>query len=669
VLVFVAVKTAPGLFQENVEQAATQPTSLVEQGQQRAAQVLEVASFTGVVIFTVMAIILKQLPGWGFAISVLGYLLARMMFEIRWQQPLQIAVERGKIWLVYGLALLAVIAFLKGTAEVQSMPIFITMLLVLAIANLLRFRRQIGTAGWLVLGSLIVFTLGINAWQYSGIGDEYSFYFYANNIIGQQSLASIGQSLFKGQAVYGSHPYISSLIQAVTIKLLGSGHFGWDFSNPFLCAIAVGLFYSFFKRYISSRAALFAAIFIGVSYYIINFSKIGYNNLQSLFAMALVLYVAGYAIQSGRGFGYTLLGAVMGFCLYVYPAALYILPLPVLMLLIYVFPRDRTSIGHWVLVMASFFLFFLPLLFQPQYFQSKLPGTMFNTTWDNNELGLLGHLTSNALYILFSFVFVSHESHFIVTSYVDPLTALFIIPGIALTARRMRHKHFALFSILGYACFLLLIGVSHDRDYPPNTRAFLLLPWFALFAGLALDWIFTRAEETILNPVQSNRLLVGLMVLVLGLNLYQAFPVTREITAGIPSMETLFLRLLQADASVQGGGARTYLFITDSLWGIDGFRLWTDLYNLPPSKAQIVQSVSDDGLFTSEAVDRIRNQETIVIVQPWMDQGKLAYLEAQIASLGKSSCVVRDTRKTDPRFTFWYSEKWKGLCDLATDWQ
>ena len=84
------------------------------------------------------------------------------------------------------------------------------------------------------------------------------------------------------------------------MKLFGSHNLGWHLSSLYLSAAAVGLFYLFFKTFVPRRVALVAAFFLAVSHYIMTFGKIGYNNLQALFAMSLALCAATWAIRTKR---------------------------------------------------------------------------------------------------------------------------------------------------------------------------------------------------------------------------------------------------------------------------------------------------------------------------------------------------------------------------------
>ena len=144
---------------------------------------------------------------------------------------------------------------------------------------------------FVIISLLLFFALAV-------VGDEYIFFTDAKAIITPLRLSEVAAHLFDGTWTYGAHPYVSSLIQALSMLLLGRDNFGWRFSNIYLSAVSIGLFYLFFKGFFSRRVAILAALLLAASHYLMNFSKIGYNNLQALFIMSLVLWLSAQGVRS-----------------------------------------------------------------------------------------------------------------------------------------------------------------------------------------------------------------------------------------------------------------------------------------------------------------------------------------------------------------------------------
>ncbi len=532
-------------------------------------------------------------------------------------------------------------------------------LLLLAAANLWRYRRAIPPIVWIATLALVLYSVNMNAWWLSAIGDEYSFWSYAREIAEKQRLSFIGASLFNGQAVYGAHPYLSSLIQALFMKLFGSDGFGWRISNSCLSAAAVLFFYLFARTFVTRRTALMAALFLAISHYIMSFGKIGYNNLQALFAETLVLAAAAWAVRTRRLLAFALLGAGLGFCFYVYPAALYVLPLPVLLLLFYVPPVSRAAIGRWAVTAISAIILVIPLLAQPGYWQAKIAGTLFyNPEITQTALGIAAHFSRNFLYAALSHLYAPHETHFVVVSYVDPLTAALAWIGIACFLWLAVRERFAAFFVIGFAALLFLVGASHDRQFPTATRMFLLLPWYALFAAAGLTWLLSGLQSVGLARGRGRGLVVLVFIVVLGLNLYQAYPLARDRMGGLQSLETLFLRTVQRAQRDEAVAPKTYVFVTDPSWSSIGIQMIPEVY---PVRAKITEVVISDPSLPESAIPLIADRNALVIIKPWLDPSWQEALAAPLSALGKVPCPIHTTNG-DVRFTLWHAPENGWLC-------
>lgn len=660
VLVFFAFRTERRLIalrSSPVNASTDREKSGIGARQSRISRALLLASIVGFIFIAIRSVISDQLPGWELVLILLTYLLRWSLRE----RPLEKTVNawlRNKEWLIaILLAEVSLVTLLAGYFAEQRFHWIFAFLLLLSIISLWRYFCKISFIIWIVTLAIILFTLNINAWWLSGIGDEGSFFFYARDIIERQDASFISSQLFNGQAVYGTHPYFSSLIQASFMGLFGINGFGWRFSNVFVSAAAIGFFFLFFEIFVSRRTALIASLFLAVSHYLMSFGTIGYNNLQALFAMSLALWAAGWAVKTKRLLASAILGVALGLCFYVYPAALYVLPLPVLLVLFYDPPTSGPALHRWVAMASSLLMFIFPLFLQPGYWKTKVVGTLFYNPQLVQTIGdTISHLTKNLLYALFSFVYIPHESHFVASSYVDPLTAVFTLIGIGYLLRIIRRKQFATFCIISFAILLFLVGASHDRDYPPNTRMFLLLPWFALLAAIGLTWILNQIEELKLIQLPIMGVVVLVFLATLGLNLHQAYPLARDRMAGYQTLETLFFRLVQRAQATES--AETYVFITDPTWTSSGIQ---QLPNIYPVQAEFEEVIVTDQTLPEPAKATIADKNALVIIKPWMEQSWQKAFEPALRDLGKVSCGIKTTTG-DVRFTLWHSPKLAWLC-------
>lgn len=370
------------------------PAHQPRRGRSFGASSLLVASVTGFILAGQGAIRKGGLPGWELLLVALLWLAGWLLREegigrtVNWHR-------QGLVTLSLGAAHVCLIGFLDGVFSDRSLLWVFGIPLLLSLGNLVRLGRSVPAASWLVLSAVVLYSINLDAWWFAAIGDDYPFYAVAREIQGA-SLHDIGLKIFSADVgVYGSHPYFSSLVHAVSLKLLGVGNFGWRFSNAYLSALAIGLFFRFFRSFLGHRIALWACCFLAPAHYLISFSKIGYNNLQAYFVMGLILAASAWAVRSLRPVGFVTLGYSLALAFYVYPGALYAVPLP-LLLLWFCRRHERRIIPLAALASGSALIFLLPLFLQPRYWEAKLPGTL----WWNPEVtrtagSMISHVAGN----------------------------------------------------------------------------------------------------------------------------------------------------------------------------------------------------------------------------------------------------------------------------------
>ncbi len=191
--------------------------------------------------------------------------------------------KRRHFWLAMLIAHVSLVGLMVGIYGKPDLLWSTVVLVILAAANLWRFRQRVPIIFWIISLAMVVFTIGINDWWTAAVGDEYIFHQQAWVMSDIMSYQDVGRLIFSAESASGQHTYFSSFIQVLFMKFLGSESFGWRFSNIYLCTLSVGLFYLFCKSFISKRVSLIAAFLFAVSSYIMAFSKIGYNNLAIAF--------------------------------------------------------------------------------------------------------------------------------------------------------------------------------------------------------------------------------------------------------------------------------------------------------------------------------------------------------------------------------------------------
>jgi len=611
----------------------------------------------------------EQIKGWFFIISIclniIGLLLLDPPFSAK--KIFQILISQRLIWLSFIIFHLALVFLLASYFSNIRLLLIAVLVFFVSSANLARYWRRIPPILWVMTLALLLFTMGINHWAYSVVGDEGDFFTYARSLAEQKNYYYIGSHLFDGQAVYGSHPFFSSALQAFFLKIFGSTYFGWRFSNCYFCFLSVGFFYLFYRKFVVRRIALLGAFFLATSHYIISFGKIGYNNLQAFFVMSIVLACSIWAVEAKNYSVYAVLGLCLGLCFYVYPAALFAVPIVILFLLFFDWPSPRI-IGKWGVMLGSLGILVIPLFLQSGYWQAKVPGTFLaNPAFLINSPNLFYHFFTNVSYSLFSYLFIPHETHFVVVSYVDPLTAILCSIGMVFTLKLFGKSRFIVFFVIAYLAMIFMVGASHDRRYPSSTRMFLLLPWFAMFAAIGIEWLKRVSWKLGCSPSIRRGGFTIFLVGVVFLNIVQAFPVSIRRSVGMESLEMLFFRLVQRSLEKQDdlNTPMTYLFITPENWGIDGFRSSQSVSDSPYFRIRLERLVINQQFLTEEAKTQIGDKNSLVIVYPRMDSSIINYLTGVIIETGKKPCSIT-ALDGNTRFVLWYSPQVEWICNLAT---
>jgi hypothetical protein len=597
------------------------------------------------------------------------YIFALLLKEIRLTGPIPF-LKQHAAWVVAYVAVysavLIILQRLFGEKAHQSGIVVVFLVFLLAVITI-RWYRKIPVILWVSLVALILYTWGIDSWQFSTIGDEHDFYRYAVYIL-TTPLTEIGRNFFNTVGVFGTHTYLVSLVQVGFMKLFGASNFGWRITNPVTLSAAVVCFYLFFRKFTKQHVALVICGLLACSGFLMNFGKIGYDNPQAFFMLGITLWLAAEAVFSRRPVVYAILGLAMGFCLYSYPAALYVLPLPVILMAIFDFPKSKAAIWRWLLWIGIFSILAMPLLFQPTYGQGKVEGLYVSNLDSIAKYGIGFMFSSQLLYSLFSYLYIINESHFVTVSHIDPISAIWVPVGLAWITVQIRRNKFALFWMISFGVMLFLVGASHGRLFPPNTRMFMLLPWWTSFTAFGITWMADRISQKTKNPFHFQAILAAMMIFILATNLVHVTRVYPRLSEGSSSLEVLFMRL--AERNDHGPYARypIYVFVTDESWGIDGIRTLQDLYHSPQSTMQLERIVMTGEPLTREQLLRLQAGNTIIIPQPWMNAEWLASMMQIMAATGKVTCQVRETVNSPVKFTAYFPASLSYLCPYDGNW-
>jgi dolichyl-phosphate-mannose-protein mannosyltransferase len=660
--------------------------------QLQASRMLEVAAVFAAAVMFLLAVLQGRNPGDEFPFIVLFYLLSVLLKAVDFR-AIRSFPQRLPKWLAPFLfnhiSLILFMRSLNGHAEALLSS---GLLLAISLGLLFPYRRQIPAVLWVVNLAVILYTLLLQSWRFGIIGDEYIFYHYGRIMLNEHSLKHVLDHLLSARTViYGKFLYLSVLPHAISMRLLGDDNFGWRFANIYLAILAIPFFYAFIKSFWNRRTALIYAFLFAVSQYLIVFARIGYNNVQSLLGMAVVLWLAGKAVTTGKDLYYSLLGIGLGLCLYIYPAVLGVMPLPILLLLIYQPPwRSRRAFAQWMLMVAGFSLLFLPLIFEPDYWQQKMSESAMEAVGVSQYF----HVFSNLLYSLFSFLYNPEETHYVVSSYLAPVSGMLVTLGLGWALWRARREKFMRFVLGGLVFLFFSLGASRSRALPSATHMFLILPWWFLFTTLGIEWLLQW-----IHPRRSKkfvmRAILVILLIIIAMNMVHAFTISPMRSERYHSLEALHMRFVQDQSGRDDlGNQGKFLFITDEKWNIYGFNSFRDAYHLPPAQAQLVRVPlydrpfypleerivlpippivdEEEGITHLEletwAFELAMQPDTVVIVQPWLTEYELQAIALLMTETGKQPCPIKPTPLKEASFTMWLDESRIDACPHDGSW-
>jgi hypothetical protein len=336
-------------------------------------------------------------------------------------------------------------------------------------------------------------------------------------------------------------------------------------------------------------------------------------------------------------------------------------------MVIFVPPSNGDSIRKYFVASLSTLVLIAPLVLQPQYWNSKLPGTLFHEGRVTTSVGSIAtHLASNFLYAVLSPLYIVEESHFISVSYADPLTAGLFFLGLAYLIRQRGRHRFATFVLLSLFFLLVVVGTTHDRKYPPNTRMFLVLPWIALLAAIGATWVAAQLRGLGLARRWMTVILGLLVVSLVSLNVYQAYPLSKQrLRSTYQSVQVVFARLAQEVFAAPELKSKGFVFLNDPRSvNVDSMRELLAIYGIAFDASRMREVIVRGPELSAAEQSLIADRNSLVFVNPFLDARWRQSYESVLRQAGKQPCRIL-TSAGDHRFTIWQAEMSIEQCDLA----
>lgn len=599
-----------------------------------------IVSGLGFIFIEVSYWLRNRLPNWDLIVVIFIYLLGWLFHEPKYSgMNIKSIVNLSGIALVIAeIILLAITIFYLFHHSRMYLLSIITFILVLAI--LIRFYPKLRYITLILCMGIVLFSVNIDSWQTSYIKDEYPQFDLALSIVNGKDISTIANNIFSAEGNYHTTPMMATDIQVFFMEIFGADGFGWRISNPILCTLAIGLLYYFYYTFLGEPLALAAATLLACSEYIMSFSKIGYSNLQAFFILSLVLTAAVWALKSNRFFAFIVLGLFMGLSFYLFPAALYTLPIPILLLLVFFPPITKAAIKRWAAILSSIGIIIFPLFLQPVYWVTKIPGTFLDhTLYPNTFGGYVDHFSSNAFNAYLSFLYIQQNTHFVSISYVDPLTGLLFLLGISYSLLFFRKSRFMLFSLISFIMMLLLVGVSHGYLVPPTTRMFLLLPWWVLFAAFGLKYLLGQIQHLI-NPSSSLSFLflACILIFVALMNIYQSLVVSYTMFSDMQTVEPNFVKTAAEIEKTQPGIIKNYIILMDNTKETGEFIRFKSVYPEYFQSSTVQEVMIDSPVLSNDILTKLTNSNTIVFIDLLSNPSWREIVESALMKSGRKPC-------------------------------
>jgi hypothetical protein len=323
--------------------------------------------------------------------------------------------------------------------------------------------------------------IGINCrdlsnWRYSAIGDENVFYITAQRILTGPPL-----NWFSQNGPYGYHPVLSSVWQALNMRVFGDGLFGWKMASLVAIALSLPFFYWLLRQLLGARVATFGTLFLGASHYLFAYAHTGYNSIFPILptVICLALLVAG--IRRGSFVLLFASGIFAGMGFYTFYSSRAAIGIAALVLV--AVGWRRLQIASFLKVAAGFVMFALPIFAVDRW---DVISAMLNQSSKSADYPPLKLILENIPRTLLGFNYNPAEHHYVAGSLMDEVSVTFAVAGFFLALTCFRHfGHRTL--MIWFLVAATVAGVLSPYGEVSTTRLHYALPPMAAFAGIAVD--------------------------------------------------------------------------------------------------------------------------------------------------------------------------------------
>jgi 4-amino-4-deoxy-L-arabinose transferase-like glycosyltransferase len=348
------------------------------------------------------------------------------------------------------------------------------------------------------------FSLNLDSWKFSYVGDEWTFYSFAKNIVAQHFLVNP----FSMQGVYGENPLFGSVYQAMFLQLFGDTNFAWRFSNIFLIIPCSIFFFLWLKKLFSPQVAFLSTFLLQSSFFASNYFKIGYVNPLSFTFFLVSLYAATLVAEAPTKKRMILFGASLGISFYIYLGPIFLFFIwPLLIPLV----RDKKQVfKNTIYFLLSYILLILPGIFDMTHWNAAAKKTIFIKEFHDNTQIVINIFHNFLLYYKnYDYLY----NHFIAGGYLDPITAFFTVIGIGIILWNIKKTNYRIL-LFTYISVAIVIGFTSPYAYTATTRGIFFIPFGCIFAGIALTFFLQKKLYLFF--------LIPILITIFVLNIYES---------------------------------------------------------------------------------------------------------------------------------------------------
>jgi len=395
-------------------------------------------------------------------------------------------------------------------------------------------RINLPLSEWVVLALLLVIGLLIGTYQLQDIpnsmmGDEGSFFETARSI----ALGNYRPSPFD-LGVY-SYPIFGSFWQAGILKLFGITLWGWRFASVLPSVLTIIPLYLLCRDLFSRRVGFISSLVLITSPYFLSFSRLGYNNSQSMLVVTLCVWLV-FLGQKRESVFYLLIGGMatgLGFLTYT-AGRLGIVIICLFFVSLFISKSIQKKRKQFLLIVVvpsiiGWALLALPhLVYSAQeslqmsrnkmleslFFQANYASDLYEDdqlisfqepiTVDEHELFFSPNIYSKLIVrgITRSLLAFHHKDliseHFISNSLAGPYAAVFYVLGGFFILGRLRQRNYLLIA-LWFASGLFFLSMINT--YPPRHQHLVpIIPVMAVLIGLGVN-VFTEQVFPQILPI------------------------------------------------------------------------------------------------------------------------------------------------------------------------